>query len=90
MMVELKRRIGVNNEEVQRKIRAARRDAEKYGLESLLEEELAKESNNLEYFNLQVNYTKLKKDCKADKLIYLYLGIVVGIILTLLIVVFFS
>jgi len=32
----------MNNEEIQRKIRAAQRDAEKHGLESILEEELKK------------------------------------------------
>lgn len=90
IMAELKLRIYVNNEEQQRKIRAAHRDAQKYGLESMLEEELAKEGNNLEYFNLQVKYEKLKKDCKVDKLTYLYIGIVVGIILTLLVAVFFT
>ncbi|MFT5661846.1 MAG: hypothetical protein ACI9TV_002493 [Sulfurimonas sp.] len=77
-------------EKKQSKMRSARGDAEKYGLESLLEEELAKDTNNLEHFFLHVKYEKLKKDSKVDKLIYLYVGIVVGIILSLLIVVFFS
>ena len=77
-------------EEQQRIIRAAQRDAKIYGLESMLEEELSKDSNGLEYFNLQVKYEKLIKSSKADKLIFLYLGIVVGIILTLLVAVFFT
>ncbi|PHQ57772.1 MAG: hypothetical protein COA30_02020 [Sulfurimonas sp.] len=80
----------MNNEEVQRKIRAAHRDAEKYGLEAILEKELEKDGNDLEHFNLHVVYKKLKKDSKADKLTYLYVGIVVGILLTLLVAVFFT
>jgi len=92
MMVELKQRIGVSTEEEQqqRKIRAAHRDAEKYGLEAILEKELEKDGNDLEHFNLHVAYKKLKKDSKVDKLTYLYVGIVVGILLTLLVAVFFT
>ena len=92
MMVELKQRIGVSTEEEQqqRKIRAAHRDAEKYGLEAILEKELEKDANDLEHFNLHVAYKKLKKDSKVDKLTYLYVGIVVGILLTLLVAVFFT
>ena len=90
MMAKLKQRTFVSTEEQQRKIRAAHRDAETYALESMLEEELAKDSNNLDHFNLHVNYKKLQKDCKVDKLTYLYVGIVVGIILTLLVAVFFT
>lgn len=86
----IKKRTFVSTQEQQRKIRAAHRDAETHGLESILEEELAKDSNDLDHFNLHVNYKKLKKDCKVDKLTYLYVGIVVGIILTLLVAVFFT
>jgi len=80
----------VNNEEVQRTIRAADRDAEKYGLEAILEKELEKDGNDLEHFTLHVAYKKLKKDSKVDKFTYLYVGIVVGILSTLLVAVFFT
>ncbi|MDF1878959.1 hypothetical protein JHD46_04820 [Sulfurimonas sp. SAG-AH-194-C20] len=80
----------MNNDELQRSIRAAHRDAEIYALESILEVELAKEGNNLEHFNLHVKHEKLKKDSKVDKLTYLYVGIVVGILLTLVVAVFFT
>jgi len=79
-----------DEEKSQSKMRSAHVDAQKHGLESILEEELAKDSNNLEHFFLHVKYAKLKKDSKVDKLIYLYVGIVVGIILSLFIAVIFS
>ena len=79
-----------DEEKKQSKMRSAQGDAEKYGLESILKEELAKDSNNLEHFFLHVKYEKLKKDCKVDKLIYLYVGIVVGIIASLVIAVNFT
>jgi len=56
----------------------------------MLEEELKKDTNNLEHFNLHVKYEKLKKDSKVDKLTYLYVGIIVGILLTLVVAVFFT
>ncbi|MDQ7043507.1 MAG: hypothetical protein Q9M34_08290 [Sulfurimonas sp.] len=77
-------------EKIQSKIRSAHGDAQKHGLESVLEEELAKDSNNLEHFFLHVKYEKLKKDSKVDKLIYLYVGIVIGILLSLFGALFFS
>ncbi|SFV67592.1 hypothetical protein MNB_SM-4-722 [hydrothermal vent metagenome] len=77
-------------EEQERKMRAAHRNAEIYSLESILKEELAKDANSLEHFNLHVEHEKLKKDCKVDKLTYLYVGIVVGILLTLVVAVFFT
>jgi hypothetical protein len=77
-------------EEQERKIRAAHRNAEIYGLEAILKEELAKDANSLEHFNLYVEHEKLKKDCKVDKLTYLYVGIVVGILLTLVVAVSFT
>ncbi len=80
----------MNNDELQRKIRAAHRNAEIYGLESILEVALAKEGDNLEHFNLHVTHEKFKKNAKVDKLTYFYVGIVVGIILTLLVAVFFT
>ncbi len=73
-----------------RKMRAAKSDAQKYGLESLLEEELAKDNANLDCFAIHVKYEKLKKDCKVDKLTFLYVGILVGIISALFIAVFFT
>ena len=79
-----------DEEKKQSKMRSAHGDAEKYSLESILEEELAKDSNNLEHFFLHVKYEKLKKDSKVDKLIYLYVGIVVGIISSLFIAILFS
>ena len=79
-----------DEEKKQSKMRSAHGDAEKYALESILEEELAKDSNNLEHFFLHVKYEKLKKDSKVDKLIYLYVGIVVGIIASLVIAVNFT
>ncbi len=79
-----------DEEKKQSKMRFAHGDAQMYGLESILEEELAKDSNNLEHFFLHVKYEKLKKDSKVDKLIYLYVGIVVGIILSLFIAVFLA
>lgn len=79
-----------DEEKKQTKMRSAYGDAEKYGLESMLEEEIAKDSNNLEHFFLHVKYEKLKKDSKVSKLIYLYVGIVVGIISSLLIAILFS
>lgn len=82
--------MSVSNEELQRNIRAAHRDAETYGLESILEKELVDNSSNLEHFNLHVNYEKLQKDCKVAKLTYLYVGMVLGIILTLFVAVFFT
>ncbi|MDF1884519.1 hypothetical protein JHD49_11260 [Sulfurimonas sp. SAG-AH-194-C21] len=80
----------MNNDEQERKIRAAHRNAEIYGLEAILKEELTKDTTNLEHFNLHVEYEKLKKDSKVDKLTYLYVGIVVGILLTLVVAVFFT
>lgn len=77
-------------EEQERKIRAAHRNAEIYGLEAILENELKKDAHNLEHFELHVGYEKLKKDSKVDKLTYLYVGILVGIILTLGVVVFYT
>lgn len=79
-----------DEEKKQSKMRSIHVDAEKYGLESILAEELAKDSNDLEHFFLHVKYAKLKKDCKVDKLIYLYVGIVIGIIISLIGAVFFS
>ncbi|QSZ42852.1 hypothetical protein GJV85_12280 [Sulfurimonas aquatica] len=79
-----------DEEKKQSKMRAAYMDAETYALEAILEEEMAKDSNNLEHFFLHVKYEKLKKDCKVNKLIYLYVGIVVGIISSLFMAVLFS
>lgn len=90
MMVELKQRIDMNNEEQERKIKTAHRHAEVYGLETILEEELKKDANNLEHFDLHVKYEKLKKDSKVDKYTYLYVGIIIGIIITLFVAVFFT
>ncbi len=77
-------------EEQERKIRAANRDAEIHGLEAILEKELQKDANNLEHFHLHLEHAKLKKNSKVDKLTYLYVGIVIGIILTLLVAVSFT
>ncbi|MDQ7045401.1 MAG: hypothetical protein Q9M32_05745 [Sulfurimonas sp.] len=79
-----------NEEEKQRKMRYIHIDAQKYALESVLEEELLKDPKNLEHFFLHVAYEKLKKDSKLDKLIYFYIGIVVGIISSLFMAIFFS
>ena len=88
--LENKGLILTTEEEQQRKIRTAHRHAEIYSLETILEEELKKDANNLEHFNLHVKYEKLKKDSKVDKLTYLYVGIIVGILLTLVVAVFFT
>lgn len=77
-------------EEQERKIRAAHRDAEIHGLEAILEKELQKDTNNLEHFHLHLEHEKLKKNSKVDKLTYLYVGIVIGIILTLLVAISFT